>query len=187
MNSVSADGIISLAIGILFACIFLGIVIHRPILWAFVLILIYAALCAPILIYSYNTVRSAREIYNNILQRTEKMDMAEYAQVCKEAEEAGEIFGGFYFGEDHLYSPFGMIVAWDRIRAVKAEFVYAVKKWETRPYSRITVSVTLSDGGEVSAVIRGSRAVTAFSSGIDEFCNLVCAKCGDIPLDKVYL
>ena len=187
MLSVSADGIFSLAIGIFSACLFLVIFIFHPALSVFIAILIYAAVCAPILLYSYNTIRSARGICENIVKAAETMDKKEFEKACREAEEAGEIFGGFYFGENYLFSPFGVIIRRDSIRAVRAEFVYAVKKWEIKPFDRITVCFTLSDGEKVSAVIRGSRAVKAFNSGFDEFSNLIRAGCGDVSLDNVYL
>ncbi|MCM1522940.1 MAG: hypothetical protein NC120_00625 [Ruminococcus sp.] len=182
----AADGTLSAVIGTAFGCLFVTVCFFCPDPAVIAVTAAYVILMIPLLRQAFMRIKDARRVYDFLENTVRDMDGEEYGAACAEITETRKSFGGFYLGENYLYSPFGLLVKWQDIKGVTAEFVYGRYFAGERSYRMVIVTFTLSGGVSGTAEISGSRAAADLSLGIDGFFNIITSICGGIPTDKLY-
>lgn len=112
------------------------------------------------------TLRKTRKNYKNILYAADITDRADYEDICLNVT-SGTAFGGFYCGDDFLYSPYGILCKWEDIWKINVEFCRC--SGIRYPYRSAVIRITLNSSDVIEGAVLNRIDTTALADSLDRF------------------
>ena len=138
-------------------------------------VIIYLIILAANTDYFMYTLRKTRKNYKNILYTADNMDRTDYEDICLNVT-SGAAFGGFYCGDDFLYSPFGILCKWEDIWKINVELC---------SYKSAVIRITLSSSEVTEGAMFRRKDIIALSDSLDDFEQYVKGKGTAINIEYV--